>query len=120
MKRKCRDERTVVQLLSQDLANERFVVNVTVISNLHALQEFVHFLVTQLLAQAGENVAQLTCTDVAISFLVKDLETADKFLCRTGNWFRYDLRSRTAFALHLPGVPAGLNPLGRCRIFKND
>lgn len=66
--------------LGQDLTNERLVVDVAIITDLNALHEFVHLLIAQLLAQAGKNVAQFSCTDIAITFLVKDLEATNEFL----------------------------------------
>ena len=49
-------------------------------SDLHTLEQFINLLVRHFLTKLGENVSQLSCANVAISFLIKDLETTDKLL----------------------------------------
>ena len=48
--------------------------------NLNALEQLINLLVRHLLAELGEHVSQLPGTNVAVSFLIKDLKTADKLL----------------------------------------
>lgn len=50
-------------------------------SDLDTLEQFINFLVRHFLTKLGENVSQLSRANVAISFLIKDLETTDKLLC---------------------------------------
>lgn len=46
-----------------------------------ALEQLVHLLVAELLAQAGKHVAQLAHANVARALLVKDLEAAHELFC---------------------------------------
>lgn len=49
-------------------------------SDLNALEQLVNLLVRHLLAELGEDISQLSSTDIAVSFFIKDLETTDKLL----------------------------------------
>lgn len=53
-------------------------------SDLNTLEQLINLLVRHLLAELGEDISQLSGTNEAISFLIKDLETADKFLYNPG------------------------------------
>lgn len=53
-------------------------------SDLNALEQFINLLVRHLLPELGENVSQLSSTNVTVSFLIKDLETADELLYNPG------------------------------------
>lgn len=48
--------------------------------NLNALEQFIHLIIAQLLTQARQNISQLSCTNVTVSVLVKDLETSDELV----------------------------------------
>ena len=48
--------------------------------DLNALEQFIDFLIAQLLTQAAENVPQLPDTNVSVPFLVKHLKSANEFL----------------------------------------
>ena len=48
--------------------------------NLNALEQLVNLLVRHLFAKLGKNISQLSSTDVTVPFLIKYLESADKFL----------------------------------------
>lgn len=67
-------------LLAEDLANKGFVVDVSIGTHLHALEELVDLLVAQLLAQAGKDIAELASANEAVALLVKHLEAPNEFL----------------------------------------
>ena len=48
--------------------------------DLNALEQLVNLFVRHLLTELGEHVSQLPSTNVTVSFLIKDLKTADKLL----------------------------------------
>jgi hypothetical protein len=50
-------------------------------SDLNALEQLVNLLVRHLLTELGEDISQLSSANVAISFLIKDLEPTDELLC---------------------------------------
>jgi hypothetical protein len=52
--------------------------------NLHTLKQLINLLITQLLTQRSEHISQLASANVAITLLVKHLETADELLWRAG------------------------------------
>jgi hypothetical protein len=56
-------------------------LNINVPSDLYTLEELVDLFVAQSLAQRGQDVAELTNTDVSAPLLVENLETSDKVLC---------------------------------------
>lgn len=49
-------------------------------SDLNALEQLINLLVRHLLAELGEDISQLSSTDITVSFLVENLETTDKLL----------------------------------------
>ena len=49
-------------------------------SDLNALEQLINLLVRHLLAELGEDISQLSGTDITVSFLVENLETTDKLL----------------------------------------
>lgn len=97
-------------------------------ADLHALEQFIDFLVRHLLPQLREHVSKLACTYEPVALLIEHLEAADEFLCGNGGGrvigasVAGNGRRRKAPELGpggLPGVPAGLNPSGRLSMFKN-
>lgn len=53
--------------------------------NLNTFEQLVHLVIAQLLAQARQNISQLSCTDESISILVEDLEASDELVrCSCG------------------------------------
>jgi hypothetical protein len=52
------------------------------LANLDTLEQLVHLLIAQLLAQGCEDISQLAYTDVPVALLVEDLEASDELLCR--------------------------------------
>lgn len=49
--------------------------------HLDSLQQFVYFLVAQLLSQGGEHILYLSYRYETVTILVKDLESSNEFLC---------------------------------------
>ena len=49
-------------------------------SDLNALEQLINLLVRHLLAELGEDISQLSGTDITVPFLVENLETTDKLL----------------------------------------
>jgi len=49
-------------------------------SDLNALEQLVNLLVRHLFTELSEDISQLSSANVTVSFLIKDLETTDKFL----------------------------------------
>ena len=53
-------------------------------SDLNALEQLINLLVRHLLTELSENISQLSSTDITVSFLIEDLEPADKLLYNPG------------------------------------
>ena len=49
-------------------------------SDLNTLEQLINLLVRHLLTELGENISQLSSADIAVPFLIEDLETTDKLL----------------------------------------
>jgi 2-(3-amino-3-carboxypropyl)histidine synthase len=74
---------SILPLLSKDGAHKRVVVDLAVLHG-EALEEFVDLLVGHLLAELGEDVAELAGADKAVAGLVKHLEALDKLVGGAG------------------------------------
>ena len=48
--------------------------------NLNTFKQLIHFVITQLLAQARQDIPQLSSTNESVSILVKHLESSDELL----------------------------------------
>jgi len=66
-------------LLGENGAHKRVVVDLAV-GDGEALEELVDLLVRHLLAELGEDVAELTGADEAVACLVEDLEALDELV----------------------------------------
>jgi len=90
-------------------------------SDLDALEQLINLLIRHLLAKLGEDVSQLSSTNVTVSFLIEDLETTDKLLYipkKTKSRLITPLGEGVEDEMGVPGVPAGLKPSGRFKIVK--
>ena len=89
-------------------------------SDLNTLEQLIDLLVRHLFTKLGEDVSQLSSTNVTVPFLIEDLETTDELLCSPGTRTRSTklLSGRTGGEIRAPGVPAGLKPSARFKIVK--
>jgi len=53
--------------------------------DLNTFEQLINLLVRHLLTKLGENIPQLSSTDITVPFLIKDLETTDKLLYNPQN-----------------------------------
>jgi len=54
-------------------------------SDLNTFEQLINLLVCHLLTELGENISQLSSTDITVPFLIKDLESTDKLLYNPPN-----------------------------------
>jgi hypothetical protein len=53
-------------------------MNVYSLSYLNTLEQLIDFLIAKLLTQTSQDISQFSSSNVAVSFLVKDLESANE------------------------------------------
>merc|ERR550537_12012 len=58
------------------------VVDLTITVNISLSDHFIHFFISELLAEICHHMTQLCCTDEAITITIEHLEGLDEFLFR--------------------------------------